>query len=226
MLAETDPARAKTMAQQLSEWLKGQVQNAAQVRQQGQPRQNPEADRLKREREALDQEKEQIYTDAKRTHVNAAVEKPLSALVDQYAKQYKLNDIQKARYRRSLEQDVIQEMNGDQTYKDQLDLREQRKGHTPQTVGDFIASEFNRRAKDKAFEVAKAIYGAPRGTPGPVPGTGQVKAGTPQSTPGGAPLKISARPADSQLDLTRPNADLLLIQGRGYLKDGRFVTWR
>ena len=58
------------------------------------------------------------------------------------------------------------------------------------------------------------------------PGTGQPRAGQPQTAPGGGPLRVSARPTDSQLDLNRPGADLLLIQGRGYLKDGRLVSWR
>ena len=224
MLAETDPARAKAMAQQLSEWLKGQVQNASQMRQQ--PRANPEAGKIKQEREALNQEREQIFRTGVTERVNSTVAAPITALVDQYAKQYKLNDTQKAHYQKSLEQAVIAEMNGDQSYRKQAELRNAAKGRTPDGVASFIAGEFTRRAKDKAFEVAKAIYGAPKGTPGPVPGTGQPKAGQPQTTPQGGPLKISARPQDSQLDLNRPGADLLLIQGRGYLKDGRFVTWR
>ena len=226
MIAETDPARQQSMAKQLSEWLKGQVQNAQQLKQNGQQHQNPEADKLKTEREALNQEREQIFRTGVSERVNSTVAPQMASVVDQYAKQYKLNDTQKAHYQKSLEQAVIQEMNADQTYKKQAELRNANKARTPDGVASFIAGEFTRRAKDKAFEVAKAIYGAPRGTPGPAPGTGQPRAGQPQTAPGGGPLRVSARPTDSQLDLNRPGADLLLIQGRGYLKDGRLVSWR
>ncbi len=224
MANETDPARAKAMAQQALDWMKGQAQNAQQIKQT--PRQSPEADRIKQERVALNEEREQIFRTGVTERVNSTVVAPLGGIVDQYAKQYKLNDTQKAHYRQSLEQAVIQEMNADQAYLKQAELRNSAKNRTPEGVASFIAGEFTRRAKDKAFEVAKAIYGAPRATPGPIPGNGQPKAGTPKTAPSGGPLRISARPSDSQLDLTRPGADLLLIQGRGYLKDGRFVTWR
>jgi hypothetical protein len=226
MAAETDPARLAQMAKQLAEHLKGQVRNAQAVRQNMRPAADPRTDKLKAKETELQQREEKIFSDGVASHVNATIAQPFSAVVDQYAKQYKLNDTQKAHYRESLEQAVIKQMNGDKTYTDQVDLRKAQKNRTPDGIGTFIAGEFTGRAKDMAFEVAKAIYGAPKGTPGPVPGTGQVKAGQPQTAPGGGPLRISARPADSQLDLNRPNADLLLIKGQGYLKDGRLVSWR
>ena len=224
MLKETDPARVKGMAETLSGWLKGQKQNADLVRQGGRQAPDPRADKIKARETELNQKEEKIFRDGVTAEVNSTVKQPLTDLVEQYAKQYKLNDTQKAHYRKTLEQSVIEEMNNDQAYLKQAELRNANKGRTTQTVAQFISSEFSRRAKDKAFEVAKAIYGVPRGTS--TTGTGVVKAGTPQTSPTGGPLKISARPSDSQLDLNRPGADILLIQGRGYLKDGRFVTWR
>jgi hypothetical protein len=225
MRKETDPARFKAMADTLSNWLTGQKQNADAVRQNGGQAKNPQADKLKADQEKLATEREDLFRESVRGHVNTKVVEEFGKVVDQFSKQYKLNDTQKAHYKESLEQAVIKEMNADQNYKKQIDLRYANKQRTRETVGDYIASEFTRRAKDKAFEVAKAIYGAPRAV-ATTNGAGQVKAGTPKTSPQGGPLRISSRPADSQLDLNRPGADLLLIKGQGYLKDGRFVSWR
>jgi membrane-associated HD superfamily phosphohydrolase len=226
LLAETDPARVKTGLQMLSEWFKGQRQNAQQTRQMGATAQNPQAEQIKKQQEALNQEREQIFSDGVTAKVNADVASPLTALVDQYAKQYKLNDAQKAHYRETLVQTIIKDMNADENYKQQANLRRANKKRSVDSVASFVAGEFTRRAKEKAFEVAKSIYGAPRGGAVQPAGTGVVKPTTPQTAAGGGPLLISARPPNSQLDLNRPDADLLLIKGQGYLKDGRFVTWR
>ena len=78
---------------------------------------------------------------------------------------------------------------------------------------------------EKALEVIKGIYGAPRSGSSTTQ-TGQVKAGQPQTAPGGGPLRVNYIPSNDQLDTSRPDFQLLRIQGRGYLKgSGRYVTW-
>jgi hypothetical protein len=226
MRKETDPARFKAMADTLSNWLAGQKQNADAVRQNGGQAKNPQADKLKADQEKLATEREDLFRESVRGHVNTKVVEEFGKVVDQFSKQYKLNDTQKAHYKESLEQAVIKEMNGDHNYKKQIDLRYANKQRTRETVGDYIASEFTRRAKDKAFEVAKAIYGAPRGTSTPTNGTGVVKATTPQTAPGGGPLRVSQIPTNDQLDTNRPDFMELRIRGMGYTKAGnRFITW-
>lgn len=220
---ETDPARLKQLAQQGAQWYAQQRNDVQQSRQA--PQKNPAADRLAQQQTELEQQREQLFQEGVQGKVNAVVTPEIQKTVDQYAKQYKLNDTQKTHFQNTLQQRVINEMNADETYKKQLDLRKANKSRTHDSVGSYIASEFNRRLKDAAFSTAKDIYGAPRnGTT--ATGTGVVKAGTPKTAPNGGPLFVSQRPPDSQLDLSRPNADVLLIQGRSYTKDGRFVTWR
>jgi hypothetical protein len=226
ILAEKDPARAMAMVNQLNDWFKGQKQNAAQFQAGNGQRKNPEADKIAKDREALNTEKEKIFQDAVSGKVNAAVAAPLASVVDQYSKQYKLNETQKAHYQKTLADAVIAEMNGDKTYLKQVELRKGSKDRTHDSISAYISGEFNRRAKDKAFEVAKSIYGSPRAGSVAQNGTGVIKAGEPKTAPGGGPLLISAKPPMNLIDTNRPDADLLMIRGQAYLKDGRLVTWR
>lgn len=225
LLTETDPERVKAGLERLNDWFGEQRQNAQQARQAGPLAANPQADKIKQERQQLDKEREDIFRTGVTERVNATVAQPITALVEQYAKQYKLNDTQKATYKKLLEQSVIEEMNADQNYLRQADLRNANKARTTESVANFVAGEFSRRAKDKALEVARSIFGVARGTVQPA-GTGVVNPSTPLASPSGGPLLISGRPPDSLLNMNRPNADLELIKGRGWLKDGRYVTWR
>jgi hypothetical protein len=222
ILNETDPARAKALVQQLAEWFRGQKSNVAQLKTQ--PQKNPAADRITEQQKQLETEREQLFSERVSEKVTSSVNPEIQKTVDQYAKQYKLNDTQKMHFQNALQQKIVAEMNGDKTYKQQVDLRKANKGRTHDSVASYISSEFNRRLKDAAFATAKEIYGAPRGQATAT--TGVVKAGTPTTAPGGGPLKVSQRPPDNMLDLARPGADMDLIRGRGYTKDGRFISWR
>jgi hypothetical protein len=226
-LAEPDEARSKALVKEIADWFKGQATNAKQV-QQARTTQNPGADKIKQRETELNTREEKIFRDAVAAKTNAAITQPVAQVVDQYAKQYKLNDVQKAHYKTTLENAVIEEMNADHTYRQQIDLRYSNKSRTHDTVSSYAAAEFNRRAKDKAFEVAKSIYGAPKGGAAQN-GTGIVKPGEAKTAPGGGPLKITAQPPDAQIDWNKPDADtaqLNFIKGRGWTKSGHFVNWR
>jgi hypothetical protein len=217
--AETDPSRQKQMLAQLDQWYASAKQGATR-----QPAaRNPGEERLKQQQTELEQQRQQMFTEGVQSKVNATVNPELDRFTEQTAKAYNLNDAQKQAFRARLAARIIQQMNGDQTYKKQVDLRKNAKGATHESVGSYIASEFNRRLKDAAFQEANETWGAPkRGVAQP---TGVVKAGSPKTAPNGGPLFVSARPADAMMDLTR-TSDLDVIKGRAYLKDGRYVTWR
>ena len=224
MAAETDPARLQAMVKQLAEHLKGQVQNAQAVRQNMRPTADPRTDKLKAKETELQQREEKIFSDGVASHVNATVAQPFSAVVDQYAKQYKLNDTQKTHFRETLQQAVVKAMNDDATYKKQVDIRYANKSRSRESVSTYIAGEFNRRMNDKALEVIRGIYGSPRVSSSAQ--AGQIKAGQPQTAPGGGPLRVNYIPSNDQLDTSRPDFQMLRIKGQGYLKGlGRFVTW-
>lgn len=223
ILAETDPARAKAATQQLAQWLAGQKQAIGQM-DRGAAK-VPGADRLAKDREALQNEREELFKSGVSERVTAAAKPALAAEVDRYAKQYGLNDVQKQHFQETLQAKVVAEMNADANYKKQVDLRYSNKSRTHDSVASYIAGEFSRRVKEKAFEVVKGIYGAPKNG-ATTQTTGQVKANQPVRSATGGPLFVSQRPPDSELDLARPGADMDLIRGRAYTKGGRYITWR
>lgn len=222
MLQETDPARSKQMLQQLASWYQTQSQNSKQFKT---TQQRPGNDPYKQQREELDTQREQIFSEGVRAKVTSSVTPEMNKVVEDYSKRYKLNDTQKTRLQDAIAQHIYREMEGDENYKKQLGLRKSSKARTHDSVASFISSSFNGRLKDAAFKVATEIYGAPKGSPA-ASGNGVVKAGTPKTTATGGPLKISQRPPDSQLDMTKDPDGMLLIKGRGYTKDGRYVEWK
>ena len=227
LVNETDPAKTKAIASQLLNWYAKTAQGFAQS---GQTRPGAGQTSLNKEREKLSNEKEQIFSDAVSAKVTASGTPALNSQVDKYSKMYKLNDSQKSHFSKTLEQTIVAEMNADKEYTKQVDLRYASKARTHDSVANYIAGEFNRRVKDKAFEVIKSIYDAPKGGTGTGTGTGKtgvVKPGGTVAGPGGQPFRVSTRPSNDQLDLNRPGADLELIKGRGWLKaSGKYVTWR
>ena len=223
---ETDPARQKGLINQLAEWFKGQSANVAQIKQNSTQAKNPAAEKLAKDREALDTEKETIFKSAVQGKVNTAVEAPIKSTVEQYTKTNKWNEKQAANFRTTLENTVIAEMQKDDTFNKQVNLRYANKTRTHDTVASYISGEFNRRMKDQAFKVSQEVnvlYGKQAGVK---PGTGQVKPTTAQTAPGGGPMLVSQRPPDSELDFNRPDAEMNLIKGRAWTKGGKFVTWR
>lgn len=212
----------KPVLQKMFDWLQGQKQGAQKLRET--PTQAPGADKIKQREQELNQREEQIFFTQVQDKVTSTVTPELDKAVDQYAKQYKLNDTQKMHFKNTLQAKLVEEMNNDKTYKQQVDLRKANKTRTAQGIADYIAGEFKGRVKDAAFAVARDVYGATKQTPTT---TGVVKPNQPKTAPNGGPLFVSQRPGNNDLDLSRPDAEMLMIQGKGYRKaDGMFVTWR
>lgn len=204
ILKEGDADRKNGMLQQLQQWYNQQKQNVSAI-QQPSPK-NPAQDRISQREQELNQREEQMFQGQVSEKVNTSVSPELNKHVDQYAKSYKLNDKQKARFSESVANRVAREMESDQTYMKQLEIRKANKGKTADSIASYISSEFNRRLKDAAFAEAQELYGAPRSGASPS-STGVVKADAPKTAANGGPLYVSQRPADSDLDLSRPGAD-------------------
>lgn len=224
LLNEADPARSKQMIKQLADWFAGQKSNIAQIKQA--PVKNPQADRVAEERKALDTEKESLFSERMAEKVNSSTGPEIKKVVDSYAKQHKWSPDQAVEFQNKLQKAIVDQMNADNTYKQQVALRKQNKARTPDTVASYISGEFNRRMNDKdgAMAVATAFNKFLGKTPGAAT-TGLVKAGQPQAAPGGGPLLVSQRPQDSEF-ADYPGLSMDIIQGRAKLKNGRFVTWR
>ncbi len=220
MASETDPARLKSMAAQAQEWFKSQTEALKNIRQQNP--QNPMDAKLKEQQTALQQQQEEFFGKQVDAAVNTASSGDLSKVVDQYAKTYKLNDIQKARFGTSLATRVVQEMLADDTFKKQDQIR--RASKDVQKVASFRAAEFTRRLDDAAFKESQELYGA---TTRPAQKTGEVKPNQPKTAPGGGPLLVSRAMDTADLDMSKDPHGYLFIGNKGYRKaDGMFVTWK
>lgn len=225
LLNEPDTARLKSGIQQLDEWLNQQTQNIAQIQKQSTVK-APGTDKLAQEREKLNTEREEIFRGGVSERVNTLAVPVLNGEVDKLAKQFKLSVDQKTHLQETIQAKVIAEMNIDANYKKQVDLRYTSKARTRELVSNFIAGEFNRRVRDKAFDIAKGIYGVPKGGSQAQLGNGIVKAGTPKTAPNGGPIKVAAKPPDSELDTSRPDFAEKLFRLEAYTKAGRYITWR
>jgi len=219
LAAETDPARKAALANQLDQWMQKQGQDVKQMRTAG-PK-NPMEGKLQEQKTALEQQQEQFFSKQVDTAVNNASAPELNKVVDQYAKTYKLNDVQKQRFNLSLAQRVVQDMLGDDTFKKQDQIR--RSAKDVDKVASFRTSEFNRRLSDAAFKEAHELYGA---TTKPSGGTGEVKPNTAKTAPGGGPLLVSRAMTPADLDMSKDPNQYLFIANKGYRKDGTFVTWK
>lgn len=219
MAAETDPTRKSQMANQLAEWMKSQGENVKQLRT-AQPK-NPMEGKIKEQQTALEQQQDQFFTKQVDTAVNTAAAPELTKIADSYAKTYKLNDVQKARFTNSLTQRVVSEMLADDTFKKQDSLR--RASKDVDKVASFRSTEFQRRLSDAAFKEAQELYGA---TQRPAGGTGEVKPNTARTAPGGGPLLVSRAMTPTDLDMSKDPNQYLFIANKGYRKDGTFVTWK
>ena len=220
MKAETDPGRLQAMVKQLSDWMAGQKGTVQQQRQQ--PAKDPRVDKIAEREQALQKQQQEIFQGQVQTSVQTACVPKITAAADQYAKQYKLNDTQKIHFQEQLQSRIYDKLQKDPTYQAQLKLRDNARDKSPQKIADYIASEYNARIQATAFEVARDIYGASKPA---TAGTGVVKAGEPKTAPGGGPVKVSAEPASADIDWGKPNAQLMYIANKAYLKNGRFVSW-
>ncbi len=225
ILNEADPAKAKALVQQLAQWYGGQVQSVRQIMSSQQSTaKNPQSDKLNKERESIQTEKEELFKSTVSEKVNSTSGVALNSEVDKYAKQYKLTDTQKEHFKKTLQQAIVDDMSADQSYLKQLNLRMSNKARTYDSVSGFISAEVGRRLKTKAFEVVKSIYGAPKS--GTVQNTtGVVKAGAPKTASSGGPLYVSQKPDPSEF-ADYDGLELDIINGRARLRNGRFVTWR
>ncbi len=219
MAAETDPARKSAMANELASWMKQQGDNVKNLRNAA-PK-SPVDDQLKQRMTAQEQRENEFFSKQVDLSVNNASAPQLTKIADQYAKTYKLNDIQKTRFASSLAQRVVHEMLADKTFKDQDSIR--RNSKDVEKVASFRAAEFTRRLEDAAFKEAQELYGA---TSRPTNGTGEVKPAGPKSAPDGGPLLVSRAMTPADLDMRRDPNGYLFIANKGYRKDGTFVTWK
>jgi hypothetical protein len=100
------------------------------------------------------------------------------------------------------------------------------KNVTPESIADYQAAEYNKLFKELAASVASSIFGSPKGGASTAVKKEATKTGEVPASPG-KPIMLTKAPQDSQLDWNKPNAEVLYIENKGYLKSsGKFVTWR
>lgn len=221
MAAETDPARLKAMAAQADQWMKQQKQVIDGIAKP--VTKNPMDDKLKAREEGIRQKEDGFFQTQIDAQVNQRSSAQVEKTVEQYAKNYKLNDVQKSRFAASVVQRIVNDMLADDTFKKQDAIRKGSKDRNVDNVASYRSSEFLRRLPDVAFKEAQELWGANKGAGQP---TGVVKPGGPKTAAGGGPLLISRAPDISELDMSKDPRQLLFIGNKGYRRDGTFVTWK
>lgn len=222
--AETDPVRLEAGVKALTKWLtdqEGIAKNLETKYSSKVEQQNP----LAKEREALNTEKEELFRSSVSEKIDAACVPVLNSEISKYVKQYRLNETQAKKFEKDLLETVKGQMNADESYKKQVNLRYANKNRTKESISSYISNEFNRRVKEQAFDVAKSIWGNPRTATQKSNDSGVVKADNPKTAADGGPIAISRQPKDEEIDWNKPQAEINFIKKRAYLKNGRFVSW-
>jgi hypothetical protein len=225
LLEEKDPERLTQGIQKLAEYFNGQINGVKSLRAKAAANQgNAGNSAIEKERAALTAEKNQIFIDRVQSAAVAKITPTANATIAQQTKNFKLSETQVAHYKETLDKKIFDALNANKTYQNQLKIRISAKGVTPESLADYQAGEYNRVMKEIAFDVAKGIFGSPKGAAGQVkkPGAKPVIEAQVQ----GKPILVSAQPADNNIDWNRPDAENNFIHNVAYLKNGRFVTWR
>jgi hypothetical protein len=229
ILNEPDAARAKALVTQLKEWFQSQRGNVQQIKQNRQSStNNPESKRLTEQREALNKERDQLFTSQVQERVNSTAGTEVAKAADAYVKQYRLGDEQKQFFIQQLGAKIVEELNQDKAYKQQIDIRKAAKDRNPAAIADFMSQQVRARLPKAALALAKTMYGssARPAVVAPQNGNGtQVKA--PPTGPNGGRIFVSARPDNSQLSTNYEGYQLDWIKGVGVRKsDGAKIAWR
>jgi hypothetical protein len=224
---ESDPAKVKQMVAGMYNWFQQQAQSAGQLN--AKPTKNPAEDRLKQQQTELQTERETLFTQGVSGRINTSLRPQLDKTVDQLAKKNKWNDEQKAEFTRRLSNDIDRQMKADKTYMGQVGIRYAAKNRSHDSVANYIAGEYMRvlNSKDGAMKTEAAfnrLIGKQTGTKQGT-GTGVVKPTTPQTAPGGGPVRVSQRPSDDQIDFSKTDT-FSLMKSEAWLKNGRRVSWR
>jgi len=213
----------------LYSWLQGQVQGRDQAKNR------PQATQVRQSQpdNAIATREAKFFDDQISFHFNKLVESDVTSTVKDIVTRYHLNEGQAKHFYNALVDNVTKGLLANETFKQQDKIRKRAANGKPEGVASYRATEFRNLLKTSAPEIAKALWGAPptsRGPAGNGNGNGQVRTNqqpqTAVTSASGGPLMIGRRPDNSQINFTHPQADLLLIKGQAYLKDGRFVQWK
>lgn len=224
---ESDPAKVKQLVNGMYQWFGQQAQAAGQLN--AKPAKNPAEDRIKQQETALQTEREQLFTESVSTKITTSLRPQIDKTVDQLAKKNKWNDEQKAEFTQRLSNDIDRQMKADKTYMGQVGIRYAAKNRSHDSVANFIAGEYLRvlNSKDGAMKTEASfnrLIGKQTGTKQGT-GNGVVKPTTPQTAPGGGPVRVSQRPSDDAIDFSKTDT-LSLMKSEAWLKNGRRVSWR
>jgi hypothetical protein len=220
MLNEADASRLPNMVTQLATWLDNQIKgvNSLKTASQGG---NGKADPLQAERAAIQEERQQIFIGKVESVAMAKIMPVVNSIVSQQTKNFKLSESQVEHYKDTLDKKVWTNLNANPVYNKQLKIRLANKNVTPESIAEYQAAEYNRVFKELAFDTAKSIFGSPKGSPTVTKKTEAI----PQVA--GKPVILAKAPQDSEIDWTKPNAELMYIKNQGYLKStGKFVSWK
>jgi len=219
-LAGNKPEDAKALVQRTYKWLETQKANA----QQTTPATDPEREKLQRERQEFDQNREKAFRGDVGRETFKYQQDTIDKALTSYLKGKKLTDDGKQRLVKAINADINDTLRGDSGYQRQvkafLAKRDQDgtvryiKGHLDTIVSGIVDSTW------------KAFYGAPLGRP---TGQQQQKQVTQEQKPQGGPVKVSVKPKLSDIEKSNGYMEAYIagkaIMATGPMK-GKVVTWR
>jgi hypothetical protein len=219
MLNETDASRLPSMVNQLATWLDNQIKgvNSLKTTPQGG---NGKADPLEAERAAIREERHQIFLNKAQDAGMAKIAPVFNSIIAQQTKNFKLSESQVEHYKTTLDAKVWKNLNANPNYDKQLKIRLSNKNVTPESIAEYQAQEFNRVAKELAFDTAKNIFGSPKNV------TSTKKAVATSPVTAGKTIMLAKEPSDKLIDWSKPSAEIDFINNTATLKDGRKVQWR
>ena len=211
---------AKSLIQRTYKWLENQKASA----QQATPTTDPDREKLQRERQEFDQQRDQAFRNDIGQETYKYQQDGIDKALASYLKGRKLTDQGKQRLVKAINAEVRDTLKADQGYqrqvkafltkKDAEGTKRYIKGHLDTIIQGVVDSTY------------KAFYGAPVGRPA---GQQQQKTEAQKAQPQGGPVKVAKKPALSEIEKSNGYMEAYIagkaIMATGPMK-GKLVTWR
>lgn len=221
---ESDVPRLQEAVTKLLGWY-SQAYNSAVKMNNNNFREQPQNTELSNREKAISEKENKINTDNFERIVGQETRATITSELTKYIKQYNLNPTQQQYFRDHLATKINQEQADDKVFQKQWQIRLNKPGQTIEKLAQFNANDINKRLKDRTFSIIKDIYGNPKNTNQNGKVTNIAKPNVAKTTVSGGAIRINNKPDSKDVNWDAPNAKLLWIASKAYLKNGRFVTW-
>jgi hypothetical protein len=224
MANETDPEKLQAYAKKGYEWFTKQYNDAKNSPYVTGAKANTGDSKLDQREAALNKRENDTFNNSITEKSKSITTPVINSETAKYAKIYKLSETQKSHFQAELHKAVAEDMKADKTYLKQAEIRYNSRTRTPETIANYVASEYNRRTKDLALQVASNIWGKAKSSSTQV--TNVPRAEAPKTSSTGGPLQIKYKPSDEDINWNVPGAQMDFILQKATLRNGKKVSWK